>query len=175
MRGGDYAMSHRFNADEIFEMALQIERNGADFYRRMAEHFSDIPTRKLFLGFAEMEDRHEKAFTSLRADLSDQEREPTVFDPEGETTLYLQALAGLRVFDEKAEEGFGLSEGLSGEERVKKIFLTAIGLEKESIVFYLGMKDLVPANLGKSRIDDIIKEEMNHLRILGNKLASLKA
>ena len=168
-------MSHGFNADEIFEMAMQIERNGANFYRQMAENFSDIPIRRLFLGFAEMEDRHEKAFASLRADLSDQEREPTVFDPEGEATLYLQALADLRVFDEKAEENFGLSEELPETEKVKKILLAAIGLEKESIVFYLGMKDLVPANLGKNRIDDIIKEEMNHLRLLGNKLASLKA
>ncbi len=30
-------MPQRFNADEIFEIAEQIERNGAAFYRRAAE------------------------------------------------------------------------------------------------------------------------------------------
>ena len=42
--------------------------------------------------------------------------------------------------------------------RIRGIFRAAIGLEKDSIIFYLGMKELVPENLGKNRIDKIIKE-----------------
>ncbi len=64
-------MSYDFNADEIFEMAEQIERNGAKFYRRMAENVSDISIPQLFLDLAAMEDEHEKTFASIRADLSD--------------------------------------------------------------------------------------------------------
>ena len=30
-------MSEVFNADEVFEMAEKIEKNGADFYRKAAE------------------------------------------------------------------------------------------------------------------------------------------
>ena len=30
-------MSYEFNADEVFEIAERIERNGARFYRRAAE------------------------------------------------------------------------------------------------------------------------------------------
>jgi rubrerythrin len=46
-------------------------------------------------------------------------------------------------------------------------------MEKDSIVFYLGMKELVPERLGKNRIDGIIKEEMGHLASLGTELATL--
>ena len=168
-------MSYDFSADEIFEMAEQIERNGARFYRKMAENISDKSIRELLLDFAAMEDGHERVFASMRADLSDKEREPRVFDPEDETALYLRALADLRVFNEKTEDEFVLPEDLSETDKGIKVFREAINQEKDSIVFYLGMKDLVPENLGRERIDSIIKEEMKHIRLLSNKLASLKA
>jgi rubrerythrin len=168
-------MSYDFSADEIFEMAEQIERNGSRFYRKMAEKMSDKSIRELLLDFAAMEDGHKRVFTSMRADLSDKEREPRVFDPEDEAALYLRALADLRVFNEKAEDGFVLPEDLSESEKGIKVFREAIKQEKDSIVFYLGMKGLVPESLGREKIDSIIKEEMKHIRLLSNKLASLKA
>jgi len=168
-------MSYDFSADEIFEMAEQIERNGARFYRKMAENIPDKSIRELLLDFAAMEDDHEKVFASMRAGLSDKERESRVFDPQDEATLYLRALADLRVFNEKAEDGFVLPEDLPEKEKGIKVFREAINQEKDSIVFYLGMKGLVPENLGREKIDSIIKEEMKHIRLLSNKLASLKA
>jgi rubrerythrin len=162
-----------FNADEIFEMAEQIERNGARFYREIAERSPKGDLRILFLKFAEMEEVHEKVFIAMRAELSDKDRKSTVFDPEGESAQYLRALADLRVFDGNAEEAFAFSEDLAEEERMKRALTAAIGLEKESIVFYQGMKEYVPERLGKNRIDDIIKEEMKHIRILTEKLVSI--
>jgi rubrerythrin len=53
----------------------------------------------------------------------------------------------------------------------KKFIRYAMAAEKDSIVFYLGMKDLVPENLGKDKIDQIIKEEMSHIRLLGKELS----
>jgi len=166
-------MSYGFNADEIFEIAEDIERNGAKFYRQMSEDFSDISVRELFLDLAAMEDEHEKAFVSMRADLSDKGRKTTVFDPEGESALYLRALADLRVFDKDAQEDFALPAGLSEQEQMHRVLHTAIGLEKDSIIFYLGMKELVPENLGKARIDGIIKEEMGHIKLLSNRMSLL--
>jgi hypothetical protein len=63
-------------ADEIFEMAEQIERNGARFYRRAAQGFTDSRGRQLMLDLATMEDQHEKVFAGMRAELLQQEREP---------------------------------------------------------------------------------------------------
>ena len=45
--------------------------------------------------------------------------------------------------------------------------------ENDSIVFYLGMKDLVPEKAGKAKLDAIIREEMGHIRLLSKELAAL--
>jgi rubrerythrin len=53
------------------------------------------------------------------------------------------------------------------------ILKEAITAEKDSIVFYLGMKELVPETLGKKRIDAIIKEEMSHIKLLSKELVAV--
>jgi len=157
-------------ADEIFEMAEQIERNGSRFYRRAAQGFTDSRARQLMLDLAAMEDEHEKVFAGMRAELLQQEREPRAPDPYGEAILYVRGMADGVVFDVRTDP----SERLTGKETMEDILRTAIELEKDSIVFYLGMKEIVPERLSKQRIDDIIKEEMGHIGVLSKELTSLK-
>ena len=163
-------MSIPFSADEVLQMAEQIERNGSRFYRRASQGFADSRAREQLLDLAIAEDEHEKVFAAMRADLSPQEREPSVDDPYGEAVLYLRGMADSQLFDVKADP----SERLTGKESMEDILRTAIGLEKDSIVFYLGLKDIVPERLGKHRVDAIIREEMGHVAALGKALASLK-
>jgi len=158
-------------ADEIFEMAEQIERNGARFYRRAAQGVTDSRARQQLLDLAAMEDEHEKVFAGMRAELLQQEREPRVPDPYGEAILYVRGMADGTVFDVRKDP----SERLTGKETMEDILKTAIGLEKDSIVFYLGIKEIVPERLSKQRIDDIIKEEMGHIAILSQEMAGLGA
>ena len=153
-------MGFDFNADDIFEMAEQMERNGAKFYRTAAEKVADSSAKEFLLELAGMEDEHEKTFALLRSQVSEKERAATVFDPENESVLYLRALADVRVFFEKNIDVTSMYE----------ILKAAIEAEKDSIVFYLGMKDLVSDKLGKDKIDSIIKEEMKHIRILSAEL-----
>ena len=153
-------MSYDFNADDIFEMAEQMERNGGRFYRTAADSTEDSANKEFLLELAAMEDQHEKTFHAMRAELFSQEKASTVFDPAGEAALYLRALADTRVFFEKKID----------VSTMKKILKSAIEAEKDSIVFYLGMKEAVPENLGKGRLDHIIKEEMGHIRLLSKKL-----
>ena len=157
-------MNYDFNADEIFEMAEQLERNGAKFYRTAAEAASLSDVKQLLVELAEMEDQHEITFSKLRADLSDAEKASTVFDPGNETAHYLKALADTRVFFEKEMD----------TSSAKEVFKAALLAEKDAIVFYLGMKEMISDELGKGRLEDIIKEEMSHIKIIGNKLAALK-
>jgi rubrerythrin len=157
-------MSYDFNADEIFDMAEQIERNGAKFYRTAADGIDDAGSRDFLLELAAMEDEHEKSFASIRSQLSQSEKGATVFDPGNEAGLYLRALADTRVFFEKEIDVSSM----------KAILKDAIVAEKDSIVFYLGMKDMVPEKAGKERIDAIIKEEMRHISLLSRKLVALK-
>ncbi len=161
-------MTISFSADEIFEMAEQIERNGAKFYRATAEKFSAV--RQVLLDLAAMEDEHEKIFAAMRAQLSSREQEPTVFDPDGQVQMYLRAMADGHVFDVKADP----TEQLTGQETSEDILKMAIGMEKDSIIYYLGLKDFVPARAGKDKVEAIIKEEMSHIATLNQKLAALK-
>jgi len=64
------------------------------------------------------------------------------------------------------------SRKLTGKESIGEILKTAIGLEKDSIVFYLGIKDLVAPDLGRGRIDEIIHQEMGHIATLSGRLAA---
>jgi rubrerythrin len=158
-------MSYDFNADEIFEMAEQMERNGAKFYRDAAETAADSANKELLTGLSKMEEAHEKMFKSLRAELTAAEKASTVFDPSGEAALYLRALVDSRVFFKKEIDVTSMVE----------ILKSAIEAEKDSIVFYLGMKEGVPQNLGKDRIEAIIKEEMGHIRLLSKELVAQTA
>jgi rubrerythrin len=57
---------------------------------------------------------------------------------------------------------------------MKEILKAAITAEKDSIAFYLGMKDAVSDSHGKQRVEAIIKEEMQHIRILSKELVAFK-
>ncbi len=156
--------AYDFNADEIFEMAVQIEVNGAKFYRKAAESVSDADAKKFLLELAAMEDDHENTFKKMKSELTEELKKSKVFDPENESVLYLKSLADTRVFYEKEFDSTSL----------KEIFKAAITAEKDSIVFYLGMKDLVAPGAGQAKVDAIIKEEMSHIRLLSKKLIEVK-
>jgi rubrerythrin len=156
-------MMYDFNAKDVFEMALKLERNGAAFYKKAAENTKETSYKSLLMDLSSMELGHEKVFSSMMADLTEKEKEQTVFDPQGESLAYLKSLADTRVFFEKKIDVSSL----------KEIFMSAIGAEKDSIVFYLGMKDLVPEKSGKNRLDAIIKEEMGHIEVLSRHLISV--
>jgi rubrerythrin len=161
----DATMMYDFNADEVFEMAEQLERNGAEFYRTSARAISDPRAGALLVQLADMEDEHEKIFARMRAQLTASEKAQTVFDPEQEAVQYLKAMADTRVFFEKTID-------TSSMEAILKDAITA---EKDSIVFYLGMRDAVPEEMGRRHLDQIIREEMGHIRLLSKELAAQKS
>ncbi|NIM06061.1 MAG: rubrerythrin [Armatimonadetes bacterium] len=155
----------RYNADEVLEMAERMEQNGAKFYRKAMDYAADKAAEKMLGELAAMEDEHERTFSDMRAELTLKEKEPVAFDPDNEQSFYLQAMVDRNVFDMSADP----SEQVSGK-TMQEILQTAIGLEKDSIVFYLGLKELVPERLGKGRLDNIVQEEYSHIATLSAKL-----
>ena len=156
-------MSFDFSADEVFEMAEQLEKNGADFYRASAASITDEENKKVLLGLAAMEDEHEKIFAGMRASLTAGEKESNTFDPEEETLAYLKALVDTRVFFKKEIDTTSM----------KEILKASLVAEKDAIVFFMGLKEMVPENLGKNRLKEIIKEEMSHIKLIGRMLAAI--
>jgi len=157
------------NADEILKIAEQIERNGITFYEKAAERFQGEEESTL-LSLARMERNHELAFAGMRRDLAEADEGLQALDPEGESERYLAALADGKIFDLNADPVALLGQ----RESVKGILELAIEMEKDSVVFYVAIKDAVPESLGKDRIDKIIKEEMDHIILLSGILSSLE-
>jgi rubrerythrin len=161
-------MSTAFNFGEILEIAEQIERNGMAFYEKAAERFRGDEKRML-LRLAEMELNHQRVFSAMRRELSNADPGGAAFDPEGEAAKYLAAFADGQIFDLNVDP----ITLLGPEDSVRDILHTAIGLEKDSVVFYVAIREAVPESLGKDGIDRVIKEEMDHIVLLSGMLSSL--
>jgi rubrerythrin len=163
-------MGITFNADEIFEMAENIEKDAAMFYRRAAKNAADKKTKQMFLDLANMEDKHLATFQEMRKELSAGEREETVFDPDNEAAMYLQTIANGHGWEGKKS----LTESLTGKEKIEDILKIALEAENNSVVFYSGLKELVPPRAGRDKVEAIIKEELGHIAVLNQQLALLR-
>ena len=151
-------MTATFNAQEVFEIAEQVERNGADFYIRAAELFDDPDICQMFLNLAKWEMEHEQTFARMKQELQEQswpagatETDDLLPDP--------RVMAGLAVFGIRSDP----AGELRGRQEKLDIIRRAVEKEKDSIVFYHGLKEFVPAGADREKIDDIIKEEMRHI------------
>ncbi|OHB56016.1 MAG: hypothetical protein A2173_07635 [Planctomycetes bacterium RBG_13_44_8b] len=163
-------MAVEFNALEVFKIAEKIERNGATFYRKAAELFDDFNIRSLFQELAGWELRHEQIFAAMRKRHSESDYESKTPKSKDDLLLDAQAMAGLAVFGIKPDPA-GVFSGKMNKRDIVKI---AIEKEKDSIVYYTGLTDFVPDQVGKDKIDNIIKEEMHHIRILNQSLEQLE-
>lgn len=157
-----------FNADEVFEMAEKIEINGARFYRAAAEKFPAL--NKMLLGLAVMEDEHQKTFAAMRVELSAADPQGLAFDPDGESQMYLRMMADGNVFDTKADPVDNLTDCQSPQD----VFRVAIGLEKDSITYYVGLQASVASKADKDKVGRLIGEEVKHIVLLSEQLDALK-
>ena len=164
-------MTTTFHADEIFEMAEEIERNGARYYNRAVDFVSNPEQKKLLKELAVMENEHESTFAKLRAQLNSWYQPASVYDPDDQVALYLRAMADGHVFDIRANP----CDMLKPQTTMKDILHIALECEKNSILFYLGIKDMIPSEAEKHKIDYIIHEERNHITLLSSQLALLKS
>lgn len=149
-----------FNAAEIFTMAEQIERNGAAFYRLASG--KQPQAKSLLSTLAAQEDAHLAIFAGMRRQLESSAAEPVAYDPDDQAAAYLKAMADRRVFNLDQDP----KTVLGGDSSLEHILSVANRMEKDSIVFYTGMKALVPPALGQAKIDAIIREEWKHIAFL---------
>ncbi len=162
-------MSFQFSLEEIFELAERIEHNGAKFYGKAASQVTDQNYKLLLLDLVDMEQKHERVFAYLKEQIVDQKLGQGPLDPDASAVQYLRSFADGVVFDLNADP----SEYLSSNHSLEEILRYAIGLEKDSIVFYYGIQELIPEDLGKEQINTIIKEEMRHITFLNDKILAL--
>ena len=157
-------MTVSLNAIEVFEIAQQIEHNGAKFYHKAAKLFSESDISNKFLELAEWEVRHEQVFKDMGDKLIDSihktntELEKKEFDPK--------LMACLAVFGTVSDP----LHKLKSITNITEILETALEKEKDSITFYEGLKDFVKDRDDQIKVDAIIEEETYHIKILNQAL-----
>lgn len=163
-------MDASMNGYEILEIAEKIERNGARFYRRAAAIVQDANISAFLVQLAQWESQHVKVFREMKERSVRQKWEIGDIAPERGGMPDARSLAGLAVFGLQPNP----SDELRGDKTRADVLRIAIEKEKDSIVYYTGLKDMIPSEKDRKQIEDIIQEEMKHVRILAQSLEQLE-
>lgn len=163
-----------YNAGEVYSMGIEIEKNGKDFYLKAAAATSDQDLQKFFKSLADWEEKHISLFQKMKSELSDASSEDNtegaVFDPDNEYNKYLKAAADSHIFLKKVN----IQEIVSKCQTPADLLKIALQFEKDSVVLYSSLKDLVPEYLGKDKVSRLVQEELNHIAIIQGQLDNLK-
>lgn len=147
-----------FQAAEVLDMAIEIERQGLAFYRGCAAARASEAVAPVFEYAAEQERNHIEQFARMKRDLA----EYTV--PEsypGETLNYLRGFLANRLFT-SVDDASCSAEAI--EDEIQAVDM-AVELERSAIAFYSGVKQIVRES-ERDVIDEIIAEEHRHIRRL---------
>ncbi len=151
-------MKQMFAASEIVEIGIEIEKNGKDFYSSLAKRSKDRGAKEVFQYLAKEEEKHITAFKKILIEAD--KKGPGEVASE-DYFSYMNALAQECVFNQKDKGRLLAGKVASDEEAVS----LGIGFEKESIVFYEGMKQAVTES-SRAVLDELISQEQDHLRRL---------
>ena len=155
-------MGNIFSGSDVIEIGIEIEKNGKDFYDALSNKSKNQGAKGVFKYLAGEEEKHIMAFQEILKKVN--KYEPAEGYP-GEYLAYMNALAGEYIFTE-AGKGIMIAKKLNSDSEAVN---AGIGFEKDSILFYEGMKKMVP-DYEYNALDELIRQEQEHL----NKLAELK-
>jgi len=152
----------KFSISEIVEQAVQTERLGYDFYSGMSERFEKQGSLKeLFDMLAVKELQHERRFLELKERAGNR-----AVEGGEEVSEYLRAIVESEFF-------LGKNKSLPSMEHIKTVreaVCFALGFEKETLLYFYNLKDIVGE---KETVDEIIREEKSHVRWLNEYLKKL--
>jgi len=161
-------VSISFSGSELINIAIGIERRGIAFYDIMTRSTENAATRDVFQYLANMEREHIQIFQGMLAE-ADKYQIPETYAQE--YASYLQALVDSAIFTDDMVTSEMATQADSDIEALE----LAIGAEKDSILFYYEMKEIMPQR-AQPTVNKIITEEKSHLRQLSElkkKLAAL--
>ena len=151
-------MSIVFSSDELLNIAIGIERRGMTFYDIMAKSTDNDVARAIFEGLVNMEREHINIFEDM---MDEVDRQSAPESPRPGYSDYIRALIDDAVF---TDDMITSEMATQADSDIKAIEL-AISAEKDSILFYYEMKDLMPPK-ALPVIERVIAEEKLHLQQL---------
>ena len=154
-------MENVYSGGGILKVALQIEKNGWDFYEALAEQAKNPDARETFRFLAAEERRHIDVFIGLLNAIKDE-----VPDFSKKSLKYIETLAKDHIFT-REEQGKAMAQTMEDDRDALNL---GIKFERDSIVFFEAMRELMPpGDMGTLNI--LVAQERNHLR----KLYSMRA
>jgi len=156
-------MAGIFKATDVLLAAQEVETRGEVFYNRLVETTTDKKLNDLFRFLAKEESRHREIFRKLYERVG--EVELPAWAEEDEYVDYLKYLLDshtlFRLGDvDHLKNYMGTPQDAIG---------TAMGFEKDTIMFFLEMLEFVPEG-EKKYVKACIDEERSHLRLLAGML-----
>ncbi|MBU0610750.1 MAG: hypothetical protein KKI08_22890 [Armatimonadetes bacterium] len=154
-----------FDALEVFDLAVQTERNGRVFYEAAAAAATDPAVKQIMTSLGRAEAEHERTFLKLREEAfpSGQPRpqEPLPETYGGEEVEYMTALLHTRVLPDEAT-GLRVVAEMSDDTAALDF---AIAFEKDTILFMQQMRELIPED-DWERVNVLLQQEYAHVRLL---------
>jgi rubrerythrin len=151
-------MTIGFSPAELYDIAIAVERRGAAFYDTLARTCSSEETREAFVALAAMEHAHIQTFQRLAAEAPDTLGEGAEAE---EYADYFKALVESAVFN----DDLATSDLVTKVDTDRQAVEVGIEAEKDAILFYEQLRDIVSGDAGEA-IAGIIAEEKAHLRQL---------
>jgi rubrerythrin len=151
-------MSIVFSPGELINIAIGIERSGITFYDIMARTTDNEMARDIFEEFVTMEREHLHLFQDMLVEMGNEQPPET---STSEYSGYLQALIDDAVFTNDAI----MSEMVTQADSDIKALEVGISAEKDSILFYHELKDIMPGRAIPT-LARIIAAEKSHLQQL---------
>jgi rubrerythrin len=150
-----------FRADEVFDLAIRLEKNGENCYRHLLSLTTDSEARPVLHWLAEQETQHAVFFSRLRQRYPDQC--PTELG---------EAPAGLNLADFLADRALSLDEvdilTLTDRQRILQV---ALEFERDTILFFDMLRAFIDDDHALTQLDAIIEEERRHIELLEDLIA----
>ena len=151
-----------FSAEDVIAMAVQIEKNAEEVFRRAAKETSNSSLSQFLEWLADEEAKHATKFTELKPGAK-----ATADDREMEA-LGRQLLKGIL-----GDQTFSLKDvDFSRMDEVQVLLEAAIDFENDTVLFYEMLRSFVQEKEDLEHLDRIILEENNHVRLLQDFLES---
>ena len=149
-----------FTLSEIIDLAIRIEKNGENAYRKAQEEVSNPSLASMLQWLAEEEVEHEKWFTRLKEKAGKLAEDPKL---EEMGKAILQGVLGDQAFSIKDAD-------FSKIEDINSLLELSVEFEKDTILFYEMLRAFIDDEETLSQLDKIIEEEKRHVQLLEESL-----
>lgn len=149
-------MTQKFSGSELLQMAIQLEKEGKEFYTAVMESVKDPKAKEIFQFLANEEVKHEEIFREMLS--KGQDVMLSLPYDDYEMLLYFKSLVDRKIFPGSSDVK-DLKKEMSDPSAALRI---AISFEKDAILFFSEMKNLVKTE-EQDVIESIIEEERRHI------------